>query len=45
MIENIDSEMLNFEIYNVSYSVIVFEEKKKNLLFIVNKIERELKLL
>lgn len=29
MIENIDSEMPNFEIYNVSYSAIVCEEKKK----------------
>lgn len=41
MIENIDSEMPNFQIYNVSYSAIVSEEKKKNLLSIVNKIERD----
>lgn len=41
MIINIDSEIPNFYINNVSYSAIVSEEEKRNLLSIVNKIERE----
>lgn len=42
MIINIDSEIPNFYINNNSYSgAIVSEEKKRNLLSIVNKIERE----
>lgn len=41
MIKNIDSKIPIFFVNNVSYSAIVSEEKKGNLLSIMNKIERK----
>lgn len=43
IIENFDNGTPNFQIHSVSYNAIVPEEKRKNLLAVVKKIERELK--